>query len=103
MGVQETIIYRLVMRNLSYATYFSVLIFWATFGGKMGVDTTCAPNGLGPSNPTKKLAHWMDLLGQPLFRNHVFEIFRGEPPHPLKLSLLFHGNIFLKEPKNLVV
>ena len=23
-------------------------------------------------------------LGQPLSRNQVFEIFRGEPPHPLR-------------------
>ena len=36
-------------------------IFWATFGGKMGVAITRAPNGLGPQNLTKKLAHWMDL------------------------------------------
>ena len=36
MGTQETIIYRLVVRNLSYDAYFSVLIFW----GKMGVATT---------------------------------------------------------------
>ena len=26
------------MRNLSYDAYFLVLIFWATFGGKMGVS-----------------------------------------------------------------
>ena len=33
------------------------------FGGKMGVSTTVAPKGLGLHNPTKKLAHWEDLLG----------------------------------------
>ena len=36
MGVQDTIIYRLVMRiekSKLYNAYFSVLIFWATFGG----------------------------------------------------------------------
>ena len=53
--------------------------FWATFGGKMGLDTTRAPNSLGLVNPTKMLAHWMDLLGQPLSRNQVFEIIRPEP------------------------
>ena len=37
MGTQETILYRLVARNQSYDAYFSVLIFLATFGGKMGV------------------------------------------------------------------
>ena len=34
MGAQETIIYRLVMRNLSHDAYFSFSLFWATFGGK---------------------------------------------------------------------
>ena len=51
MQTQENIIYP------SYDAYFSVLIFWATFGGKIGVATTHAPYGLGPSNLTKKLAH----------------------------------------------
>ena len=32
-GTQDTFIYRLVVRNLSYDAYFSVLIFWVTFGG----------------------------------------------------------------------
>ena len=55
----ETIIYQLVMRSQSCDAYFL-----ATFGGKMGVATTFAPNGLGPPNPTIKLADWMKLLGQ---------------------------------------
>ena len=49
---KETIIYWLVVRNISYDAY---LYFWATFRGKMGVATTRA-YGLGPPNPTKKLA-----------------------------------------------
>ena len=57
-----------------------IFISWAIFGEEMGVATTRDPHGLGPTNPTKKLAHRVDLLGQPLSRNHVFEIFRGEPP-----------------------
>ena len=83
MGAQETIIYRLVMRNPSYDANFSFLIFFlcATFGGKMDVAATRAPyNGLRPQNPTKMLTHRVDLLGQPLSRKHVFEIFRGKPP-----------------------
>ena len=57
MGTRETyIIYRLVMRNSSYDAFFSLLIFWATFGGKLNVVTTRAPNGLGPPETTKKLA-----------------------------------------------
>ena len=34
--------------------------FCTTFGGKMGVATTRTLNGLGPPNPTRKLAHWVD-------------------------------------------
>ena len=74
MGTQETIIYRFVIKNLSWIAYFSVLLFWVTFGGKMGVAATRAPNDL-----TKKLAHWVDLLDQPLSRNYVFEIFKVNP------------------------
>ena len=61
----------------------------------MGVATTCAPNGLGPSNPTKKLAHWVDLLDQPLSRNHDFEIFRGEPPliNPRKIRVCVKSRV----------
>ena len=46
----------------------------------MGVAATVAPRGLGPQNQAKKLAQWVDLLGQPLSRKHVFEIFGPEPP-----------------------
>ena len=46
----------------------------------MGVAATVAPRGLGPQDPTKKLAHWVDHLSQPLSQKHVFEIFGPEPP-----------------------
>ena len=47
----------------------------------MGVADTVAPEGLGPQDPTKKLAQWMDLkLGQPLSRKHAFKIFDLDPP-----------------------
>ena len=52
---------------------FFIFDFWATFGGKIGVAATRDPNSLGPPNPTKNLAHWLDLLGQPLFQNNFFE------------------------------
>ena len=48
----------------------------------MGVATTAAPYGFWANNPTKKLAHWVYLLGQPLSRNRVFQNFSGEPPPP---------------------
>ena len=89
MGIQETIIYRLVVRNPNYDTYFSFLMFLATFGMKMGKATTHTLYGLGLPNPTKNLAHQVDLLSQPLSRNHDFEIFRGKPP-PLTLRNAHH-------------
>ena len=36
------------------------------FGGKIGVAATVEPRGLGPQDPTKKLAQWLNFLGQPL-------------------------------------
>ena len=51
------IIYRLAIKNPSYDAYFPFLIFWATFGGKMGVATTAPLMVSEPPNPTKKLAH----------------------------------------------
>ena len=68
--------YRSVLRNPSLDAYFSFLNFWATFGGEIGVVTTCAANGLGLPNPTNNLSHWVDLFSCPQFRNHVPEMSR---------------------------
>ena len=78
MGSQETIIYRLVVRNSSYDAYFSFLIVCVTFGEKMGVATTRAPNGLGSPNwPKRWPTGWtLKAVGQPIIRNRVFEIFK---------------------------
>ena len=46
----------------------------------MGVAARLAPKGLGPQNLTEKLPYWMNLLGQPLSRNHVFGNLGHEPP-----------------------
>ena len=45
--------------------------FWALNGGKKGVTATPASKGLGPQNPTKKLAHVEVLLGHLLSQNYV--------------------------------
>ena len=37
--------------------------------------TTAAPYGFWATNSTKKLAHWVYLLGQPLSRNRFFQNF----------------------------
>ena len=38
----------------------------------MGVAATLAPKGPGPQDPTKKLAHRMEHLGQRLSQKKVF-------------------------------
>ena len=51
----------------------------------MGVAASLAPKGFGPQDPTKKLAHRVKLLGQPLSQKNVFENLGPEPPpSPLK-------------------
>ena len=43
----------------------------------MGVATACAPDGVGPPNPTRRLVDLVDVLGQPLSQGRVFGVFRG--------------------------
>ena len=45
----------------------------------MGVASTVAPKGPGPQDPTKNLAHLVDLLDQPLTRKLVFQNFGPDP------------------------
>ena len=78
---QETIIYRL---GLILTQHF---LFWfPTFGGKMGMATTCAPKSLGAPNPTRNMAYWRKSSSQLLSRNDVFENFRDETLDPLFLK-----------------
>ena len=46
----------------------------------MGVAATVAQKFLWPQDPTKKLPHWDNLLGQTLTRKLVFKNFGPEPP-----------------------
>ena len=48
----------------------------------MGVAATVAPKCQGPQDPTKELAGWMDLLGQPLKLENMFSQFSGLNPPP---------------------
>ena len=41
------------MRNQVYVANFTFVIFWATFGGKIGVATMQGPDDLWPQNSTK--------------------------------------------------
>ena len=47
-GTKVTNIYRLLVRNKSYAAQFLISSFWALIGGKKRVTSTLAPKGLGP-------------------------------------------------------
>ena len=66
MGTQETIIYRLVLKNLGFGPYLLFSIFWVLTKG-------VAPQW--PQNPTKKLTHLVEILGHLLSRNHVSNFF----------------------------
>ena len=55
----------------------------------MGVTATVAPKRLGPQDPTKKLAHWVNLLSQPLTRKLVFKNFGPEPPLKTEIIKVF--------------
>ena len=56
IGVQETIIYRLAMRNPSYDTFFN-FDFWSTLAGKWAWATRHHPRHLwaGASEPDQKV------------------------------------------------
>ena len=74
MGAQDTIIYRLVMRNLSYDAYFWFLMFWATFGWKMGVVTTRAP---GASKTDQKVVQLGGPFRPTAISKSCFRNFQG--------------------------
>ena len=66
------------MRNHGFDTF---LIFEKKiFGGKMEVTTTVARKVLGPLVQTKKLAHWVDLLGLNRYLENLFKKFGYESP-----------------------
>ena len=49
--------------------------------------------GLESLNPTKKLAHWVELLSRPLSQKNVFENLGPEPPPPLNNISITHVEI----------
>ena len=63
MGTQETIIYRLVLKNLGFGPY---LLFLGPHKGRCPT---------GASKPTKNLTHLVEILGHLLSRNHVSNFF----------------------------
>ena len=62
-----------------------MLIFhWATFGGKMGEATTCAPNGLRPPDLTNNKVDPLDgPIGPTAISKIMFLKFSGGKPPPL--------------------
>ena len=65
MGDQETIIYRLVMRNLRNVPYFSILIFWVV--SENGHGPHAGTKGSGTSKINQKMAYWVEILCHLLF------------------------------------
>ena len=61
-------------RELSCVSATNIIMETSIFGEKMGVAATMASKGLGLEDPTKKLARWVDLLGQPLSQKPVLKI-----------------------------
>ena len=77
MVTQESIIYRLMARNNDFDAFLKNSYFWrengrGRYGGAKGSEASW------PQDPTKKLAQWVDILGQPLSRKHVLKYF-GPP------------------------
>ena len=62
----------MVVRNHVFDAFLKEVL---SLVGKMGVAATVALRSPGPQDPTKKLAHWVDLFGQLLSGKNVFEIF----------------------------
>ena len=65
----------------------------------MGVAATPAPKGLGPQNPTKKLAHIGVLLGHLLSQNRVPNVQTLDPPplnDPVLSDLLDDILVYIK-------
>ena len=80
-GVQETIIYRLVMRNLSYDAYFSVLFFGPLLAGKWAWPPRASLMVWGlhtqlkswPTGCTFRANHYLEIM---------FSKFSGVTPPP---------------------
>ena len=72
----------------------SILDFFGQHLMENGRGKTCAPNSLELPNPTKKLACWVDHLGQLLILEIMFSRFSGVPPslylRPSKLEILLN-------------
>ena len=77
--IQETIIYRLVLINPSYEANISFLIFWATFGGKMGVASVhhAHPLWSGASKPDQKVGPLGGPFGSTAILKSCFRNFQA--------------------------
>ena len=71
MVTQETIIYRLVVRNHNNETFLKVIVF---FGGKMGVGA----NGSGVSRPDQKVGPMDKPFGSTVISKTCFQNFRAK-------------------------
>ena len=61
----------------------------------MGVAATPAPKGMGPQNPTKKLAH-VGVLWVTCFLKIMLPNFQTLDPSPLKQNEIAFGQLSLR-------
>ena len=73
------------MRNHDYDAFLEKSYFWR----ENGRGRHRGAKGSGTSILDQKLAHWVDLLGQPLSRKLVFKTFGPEPPS-LNKVIFYH-------------
>ena len=77
MATQETIIYRLMMRNQRKDLLFKNSKFLALIWPQKGRGPTLCHKGPGTQDWTKKFANGMELLGHTLSQNYVSKNFRS--------------------------
>ena len=70
----------IVVEKSRLESLFLDFVFWGPNLAQKGRGSTLSHKGLGPQNPTKKLAQGMELLDHVLSQNHASKNVRPEPP-----------------------
>ena len=76
LGIQKTIIYRLVMINHDLDAFLKKISFWR----ENGRGRQAGAKGYRASRPDQKVGSSVELSGQPLSQKKVFENLWHEPP-----------------------
>ena len=94
MGTQDTIIYRLVMRNHSFGPYLSFSIFGPYVGPKMGVAPR-PPILVGGLKTQPKVDPLGAPFGYTIISKSCFRFFWGPQPEDDKNRVLQYQMLFL--------